>query len=198
MLTKDVYVPIKEKLGHEVPSDRRQLLFGKLSVAAMGVIAIWIALNMDRFGGAFDVYLRADSLYKAPMFMPVMLGLIYTKTPWWSAIVAFVAGVIGVIGVGVWAGVSQGQPTADLLNIFADVRLTVFGLEMGRFEVNMLVGTVVSTVAFFATALFNKREGAFLQTHRGLRARPRHACASRTLARRLTSAACAPTGWPRA
>ena len=160
VLTKDVYVPVAERLGR-APSDRRQLVVGKLSVAVMGVIAIWIALNMGRFGGAFDVYLRADSLYKAPMFMPVMLGLIYTKTPWWSAIAAFVAGVLGVIGIGVWAGLAQGLPTADLLNIFGDLRVTLLGLEMGRFELNMLVGTVVSTVAFFATALVTRREGAF-------------------------------------
>ncbi len=161
VLTKDVYVPVKEKLGHGTPSDRRQLLFGKLSVAAMGVVAIGIALNMGRFGGAFDVYLRADSLYKAPMFVPVLLGLVYTKTPWWSAIAAFVAGVVGIVVVGMWAGIAQGQPTSTLLNIFADVRLTVFGLEMGRFELNVLVGAVVSTIAFFATSLFNTREGAF-------------------------------------
>lgn len=163
VLTKDVYVPVSERLGRAEPSERRQLLFGKLSVAAMGVIAIWIALNMERFGGAFDVYLRADSLYKAPMFIPVLLGLVYTKTPWWSAIAAFTAGVIGVIGVGVWAGLAQGQSVNALANIFSDVRLTIFGLEMGRFEVNMLVGTVVSTAAFFGTSLFNKREGAFRQ-----------------------------------
>ena len=163
VLTKDVYVPVTERLGGVEPSERRQLLFGKLSVAAMGVIAIWVALNMGRFGGAFDVYLRADSLYKAPMLIPVLLGLVYTKTPWWSAIAAFAAGVVGVVAVGFWANIAQGQPVDSLADIFTDIRLTVFGLEMGRFEVNTLVGVVVSTVTFFGSTLFNKREGAYRQ-----------------------------------
>ena len=160
VLTKDVYVPVAERLG-SAPSERRQLLFGKLSVAAMGVIAVWVAMNMDRFGGAFDVYLRADSLYKAPMFIPVLFGLVYTKTPWWSAIFAFVMGVLGVFAVGYWANVAQGQPVDSLADLFTDIRLTVLGLEMGRFEVNTIVGLIVSTVAFFGSALFNKREGAY-------------------------------------
>lgn len=161
VLTKDVYVPVAERIGGAEPSEKRQLLFGKASVAVMGLIAIWVAMNMDRFGGAFDVYLRADSLYKAPMFIPVLFGLVYTKTPWWSAIFAFAAGVLGVVAVGFWANLAQGQPVDSLADIFTDIRLTVFGLEMGRFEVNTIVGLVVSTVAFFGSALFNKREGAY-------------------------------------
>ena len=161
VLTKDVYVPASERLGGAAPSERRQLLFGKLSVVAMGLIAIWVALNMARFGGAFDVYLRADSLYKAPMFIPVMLGLVFTRTPWWSAIVAFAAGVLGIIATGFLANALQGQPIGSLADLFTDIQLTVFGLEMGRYEVNTIVGVVVSTVAFFASALFNRRRGAF-------------------------------------
>ena len=161
VLTKDVYVPIARRLRGAEPSERRQLFVGKASVAVMGVVAIWVALNMERFGGAFDVYLRADSIYKAPMFIPVLLGLVYTRTPWWSAIVAFGAGVLGIMATGFVAGVVQGQPVQSLADLFTDIELTVFGLEMGRYEVNMLVGALVSTVAFFASALFAKREGAF-------------------------------------
>ena len=161
VLTKDVYVPIAERLQGAEPSERRQLFVGKASVAVMGVVAIWVALNMERFGGAFDVYLRADSIYKAPMFIPVLLGLVYTRTPWWSAIVAFGAGVLGIIATGYVANVAQGQSVQSLADLFTDIELTVFGLEMGRYEVNMLVGATVSTAAFFASALFTKREGAF-------------------------------------
>ncbi|MGI9176080.1 MAG: hypothetical protein ACR2GR_12275, partial [Rhodothermales bacterium] len=107
------------------------------------------------------VYLRADSIYKAPMFIPVLLGLVYTRTPWWSAIVAFGAGVLGIMATGYIAGMVQGQPVRSLADLFTDIELTVFGLEMGRYEVNMLVGAIVSTVAVFASAFFTKREGAF-------------------------------------
>jgi Na+/proline symporter len=161
VLTKDVYVPASEHLAGAAPSERRQLFFGKASVMVMGLFAVWVAFNMERFGGAFDVYIRADSLYKAPMFIPVMLGLVFTRTPWWSAIVAFGAGVLGIIATGFLANILQGQPVDSLADIFTDIRLTVFGLEMGRYEVNTVVGIVVSTAAFFGSALFNRREGAF-------------------------------------
>jgi hypothetical protein len=95
------------------------------------------------------------------MFMPVMLGLVYTRTPWWSAVAAFAAGVVAVIGVGYWAAVSQGLDVTFLSSIFGDIQMTAFGMRMGRFEVNMIVGTIVSTAVFFATSFATTREGAF-------------------------------------
>lgn len=160
VLTKDVYVPATERLRGRTPSERTQLLVGKASVGVMGVLAIWVAFNMDRFGGAFDVYLRADSLYKTPMFVPVMLGLVFTRTPWWSAIVAMVAGIVGVLATGAFVNIAQGQPVTPAA-LFMDIRLTVLGMEMGRYEVNMIVGAIVSTVVFFASAAFARRTGAF-------------------------------------
>ena len=160
VLTKDVYVPASERFRGRPPSERTQLLVGKASVGVMGVIAIWVAFNMDRFGGAFDVYLRADSLYKAPMFIPVMLGLVFTRTPWWSAIFAMVMGIFGVLATGAFVNIAQGQPVTPAA-LFTDIQLTVFGLQMGRYEVNMIIGTLVTTVAFFGSALFRQRAGAF-------------------------------------
>ena len=160
VLTKDVYVPASERLRGRAPSERTQLLVGKASVGVMGVIAIWVAFNMDRFGGAFDVYLRADSLYKAPMFIPVMLGLVFTRTPWWSAIVAMLAGILGVLATGAFVNLAQGQPVTPGA-LFMDIQVAFAGLQMGRYEVNMIVGTVVSTVVFFASSLASRRTGAF-------------------------------------
>ena len=160
VLTKDVYVPATEKLRGRAPSERTQLFVGKASVGVMGVIAIWVAFNMDRFGGAFDVYLRADSLYKAPMFIPVMLGLVFTRTPWWSAIVAMVVGILGVLATGAFVNLAQGQPVTPEA-LFMDIQVSFLGLQMGRYEVNMIVGTIVTSIAFFGSALFSRRTGAF-------------------------------------
>jgi SSS family transporter len=161
VLTKDVYVPIRRAMTGAEPSERLQLLVGKLSVAGMGLLAIWIALSMKQFGGAFDVFLRANSLYSPPMFIPVILGLIYTRTPWWSGMVSFGIGVIAVISAGYYANLVTGMPLDTSGVLFGDLRLTVAGLELGRYELNTLVGTIASTACFFGSALVHRREGAF-------------------------------------
>ncbi|HMB93973.1 MAG TPA: hypothetical protein VKP65_24195, partial [Rhodothermales bacterium] len=163
VVTKDVYVPISHRLGGHVPSERVQLFVGKSSVAVMGIIAIWVALNMERFGGAFDVYLRANSLYSPSMFIPVMLGLVYTRTPWWSGMVAFGGGVLAVLGVSIIANLSQGMPVDSFGGIFTNIELQVLGIDMGRYELNTLTGILASTLCFFGSALFNKRSGAFAE-----------------------------------
>lgn len=161
VLTKDAYVPLSLRLRGREPSDRAQLTFGKTSVAVMGVIAIWIAMNMGRFGGAFDVYLRADSLYKPSMFVPVMLGLIYTRTPWWSGMIAFGAGVVAILITSALANIANGVPLESIGSIFEPLKITVLGIELGRYELNTLVGIGTSALVFFISAFFNRREGAF-------------------------------------
>ena len=163
VLTKDVYVPVHRRLRSRAPSERAQLAMGKGSVAVMGLIAIAVALTMERYGGAFDVYLRVLSAFNPAMFIPVLLGLIYTRTPWWSGMAAFGVGVLAVIGASVAANLSQGLPVGSLGIILENIELTIFGVEVGRFELNMFVGTGASTACFFASALAHRRAGAFAE-----------------------------------
>jgi solute:Na+ symporter, SSS family len=161
VITKDVYVPVHNRLGGRSPSEKVQLRVGKASVVVMGALAIWIALNMERYGGAFDVWLRANSLYSAPMFVPVILGLVYTRTPWWSGMLAFSVGVLAVVGASIAANLSQGLPADSFGAVFASIDVSVLGIEMGRYELNTLVGVVASTACFFGSAVFSGRTGAF-------------------------------------
>lgn len=163
VVTKDVYVPIHRRLSGRTPADRLQLAFGKGSVAVMGVLAIWIALNMEQFGGAFDVYLRANSLYSPPMFIPVLLGLVFTRTPWWSGMVAFAVGVAAVLAAAAAANIALGLPVRSFGDIFTEIDLTVFGLRMGRYELNTLVGIVASSACFFGSAIGHRRFGAYAE-----------------------------------
>jgi SSS family solute:Na+ symporter len=163
VLTKDAYAPIFKGFRGREPSEKAQLLFGKSSVAIMGAIAIWIAMNMGQFGGAFDVYLRADSLYKPSMFVPVILGLVYTRTPWWSGMAAFGAGVVAILVVSVIANVSQGIPVDSFGSIFTQIHVTAFGIELGRYELNTLTGVGVSAMTFFISSFFNERKGLFAE-----------------------------------
>lgn len=161
VVTKDAFVPITKHFKGREPSEKVQLTFGKVSVAFMGIIAIWIALNIGKYGGAFDVYLRADSLYKPSMFVPIIIGLVYTRTPWWSGMIAFGSGVLGILIVDVVANISQGMPVDSLGSIFTPVTVTLLGLELGRYEMNTITGVTLSGLVFMLSSFFNKREGDY-------------------------------------
>jgi len=161
VLTKDVFVPIAKRIRKREPAERTQLWIGKFFVGLLGLIAIWVAFNVQRFGGAFDVYMKAESLYKITLFVPVFIGLLYTKTPWWSAIAAVVAGVITVLGIGVVAAVENADSVSVMNILFTDLEKTIFGLTLTRYELNAILGLLASGGVFTLTAFFNRREGSF-------------------------------------
>lgn len=161
VLTKDVYVPVATRFSGRAPAEKTQMWVGKLCVALLGIIAIWVAFNVKRFGGAFDVYMRAESLYKITLFVPVFLGLLYTKTPWWSALASVAAGVVSVLVIGVFAALQSELPLQFMNILFADISVTWFGFDLTRYELNATVGLAVSGLVFFVSAFFNKRQGDF-------------------------------------
>jgi SSS family solute:Na+ symporter len=161
VLTKDVYVPLTNRLRGSDPTERTQLWVGKSIVALLGLIAIWVAFNVQRFGGAFDVYIKAESLYKITLFVPVFFGLLFTRTPWWSAIASVTAGVASVLIVGVFAAAGTAEGVSFMNVLFADMTVHWIGFELTRYELNALVGLFVSGSVFAASAAFNRRTGDF-------------------------------------
>ena len=161
VVTKDAYVPLRKRFVGESPSDKSQLLFGKVSVALMGIVAIWIAFNMEKLGGVFDVHTKASSLYNAPMFIPVLLGLVITRTPWWTGMASFGFGVLAIIVVSLMANVAHDLPANSFNALFLDIDMTVLGMTVTRYELQMLVGVIASTIFFFASMLFTRREGDY-------------------------------------
>lgn len=161
VLTKDVYVPISKAIKGREPAERLQLIVGKTIVAVLGVIAIWVAFSVQRFGGAFEVYLRAESLYKIALFVPVLFGLWFTKTPWWSAIASVGIGMFAIFIVGILATIQSELPMRFMNILFADYNVAWFGYDLTRYEVNALTGLIVASVVFWASAFLNKREGEF-------------------------------------
>ncbi len=161
VITKDVFVPVTKKVTNQEPSEKTQLWIGKAVVASLGIFAIWIAFNIQKYGGAFDVYMKAESLYKITLFVPVFLGLLYTRTPRWSAIAAVSAGVIAVLGIGVAAALQSGKSVSFMNILFSDISVTWFGFDLTRYELNALIGLGVSGTVFVVSAFLNRREGAF-------------------------------------
>ena len=161
VITKDAYVPLSQRAGWGMPSEKTQLRVGRLCVALMGIVSILIALNMEKLGGVFDVHTKATSLYSAPMFIPVLLGLVFTRTPWWSGMLSFGVGIVAIVSVSLIMNLTQGLPANSFNALFLDINLSVLGLEVTRYELQMLVGTGASTACFFASMLLNRREGAY-------------------------------------
>lgn len=103
--TRDIYVPLRRRWAGTVPSDTHQLRVARATMAVVGLLGILVALYIPRFGGAFDFALQYYSL-TAAFAMPVALGFIYRKTPWWSGMAACSAALIVAItlmALGVWS-----------------------------------------------------------------------------------------------
>ncbi|MEE9190574.1 MAG: hypothetical protein V3U16_07375 [Candidatus Neomarinimicrobiota bacterium] len=160
VVTKDVYVPISKKVNHgEMPSDRTQLIIGKMSVLTLGVLSIIISLSFQKIGSSFDIYMKIYSMTTPAMFVPVMLGLVYRRTPWWSGITSVSIGIISTLIMNAVATVMSGHPLERITHIFADVQFSLFGIEYGKFELNIFFGVVVSAAVFFITSRWpNKKE----------------------------------------
>ncbi len=93
------------------------------------------------------------------MFIPVMLGMVYRKTPWWSGITAVSIGITATLIMNVVATVMAGHPFDRIAHIFTDVQFSLFGIEYGKFELNIFFGVMVSTAVFFITSWWpNKKE----------------------------------------
>jgi solute:Na+ symporter, SSS family len=99
----DVYAPLRRLAGHE-PTDRQQMRVVHVTMVVLGVFAVVIALYIPRLGGAFNFMLKYLSLGMV-FSVPVVLGLVYRRTPWWSAIAAISAALavgITLMVLGLW------------------------------------------------------------------------------------------------
>lgn len=161
VMTKDIFVPIMEKTTGRIPREKVQLWFGKACVAALGIISIWVAFNVQRFGGAFEVSLRANSLYKHTLFLPVFLGLLMTRTPWWSAMASVGVGMITVLAIGVYASIATDLPLSPMNILFANVETEWFGFTLYRYELNAILGLSAAAIVFLGSRFFDNRSGAF-------------------------------------
>jgi len=97
--TRDIYVPLRRKAGLPVPSETHQMRVAQVTMLVIGVLGIVAALFIARTGGAFDFGLKYYSLTGPGFMMPVALGMIYRKTPWWSGMASCVAAFTAAFGL---------------------------------------------------------------------------------------------------
>ena len=96
--TRDIYVPLRKKAGLPAPSEPHQMRVAQVTMLVIGVLGIVSAIFIAKTGGAFDFGLKYYSLTGPGFMMPVLLGMIYRKTPWWSGMASCVAAFVSAFG----------------------------------------------------------------------------------------------------
>ncbi len=133
-LTRDVYAPLKKRLTGHTASDSHQLLVARMTMLIVGILGIGVALYIPKLGGAFEFALGFYSL-TAAFAMPVFLGILYTRTPWWSGMASCAAAItvaLTLMSFGIW--------------------------KEQIFVRNMMSESIVTILVFFGSALWYKRD----------------------------------------
>ena len=131
-ITRDVYARLYQRSRGVAPTDRQQLNVARVTMLVVGVLGIAVAFYIPRFGGAFEFALQYYSLISA-FYMPVALGMIYRRTPWWSAIAACSTSLVAAIAC-IWLGVWPENPFARNILVICAVSTAVFVLSARWFR----------------------------------------------------------------
>jgi hypothetical protein len=137
ILVRDVYIKVRRSISGAVPGESQQLLAARITAFALGVLAIVTAIIVQRTKGVFDFALMYYSWFGPSMLTPVMLGLVFTKTPSWSAIAA-----------------------ATVSLVFVLIFNTLIDIAPYQYEVNIFGGIVISGAVFFLSTLWPERNTA--------------------------------------
>ena len=131
--TRDIYVPLRKRAGLSVPSDHHQMRVAQITMLVIGVLGIIAALFIAQTGGAFDFGLKYYSLTGPGFMLPVLLGMIYRKTPWWSGMASSIAAFVAAFGF-----------------------LAAGAFPEHVYERNILSASIAATVVFVLSAFFYK------------------------------------------
>ena len=133
--TRDIYVPVRKRLGFKPPGETHQLRVAQLTMLVIGVLGIVSALFIARTGGAFDFGLKYYSLTAPGFMMPVLLGICYRKTPWWSGTASCIAAFTAAFGL-----------------------MSVGAFAEHAYERNILSATIAATLVFVISAFFYRAD----------------------------------------
>jgi len=134
-ITRDVYVPVRRTLGFGNVSDRHELWMARFTMFAVGVAGVATSFVIAKSGGAFDFGLKYYSIVGPGFMMPVLLGMVYRRTPWWSGMAsccAAFATTLTLLALDAWPG--------------------------HVFERNIFSAIVASTVVFVISARFYRED----------------------------------------
>lgn len=93
-ITRDVYVPVRRALGFGNVTDKHELWMARFTMLAVGIGGVATSFVIAKSGGAFDFGLKYYSIVGPGFMMPVLLGMVYRRTPWWSGMASCLASFI--------------------------------------------------------------------------------------------------------
>lgn len=86
VVTKDI---IQKLFGREL-DEKKLLRIGQLATLAIGLIVIFLSLEMAKSGqGSFKTMMKLSSLTGTPLATPLLLGFLYRRAPGWSYVSSF-------------------------------------------------------------------------------------------------------------
>ena len=133
--TRDIYVPLRKRFGQSIPSEQHQMRVGQITMLVIGILGIVAALRIAKTGGAFAFALQYYSLTGPTFMTPVLLGMVYRKTPWWSGLASCIAAIVVAIGL-------------KLLDVLPEY----------AYERNVLSAIAAATIVFFISAFFYRAD----------------------------------------
>lgn len=130
VITQDLYLPVRKRLGWPNPTEKHKVLVARATICIIGILSIGIALVVPKLGGAFKLVAFMSTIVVG-LALPFGLGLVYRRTPWWSAMVTSAVYILFVI--------------------FSEILDFQRGNEFVR---NMLGVLTIGPVVFFASAFW--------------------------------------------
>jgi solute:Na+ symporter, SSS family len=143
ILVRDVYERAHMGVFKRSPTPRQQLRTSRVMALTLGVLAIVTALIVQRTKGVFEFALMYYSWFSPAMLTPVMLGLLYRKTPSWSAVASAVGGLLFVL-----------------------VTNTVIDVKPHQYEYNVFGGILVSGLIFFLSSFWKEKDPVVLESQK--------------------------------
>ena len=92
IITRDIYMSIFNKNA----SEKLLVRMAKIFTLIFGACVIMIAMFFSRLKGigVFEIMVELGALHALPTGVPLILGLVYKKTPSWSGFLSFTVGLI--------------------------------------------------------------------------------------------------------
>ena len=125
------------------------LLVGRIVTLVIGALVVATAIVMSRSpGGVFQLMLDFSGIVIVPAGIPIVMGLFYKRTPWWTGIASYLFGLsIGVL--------------AKLI----ELNITLFGIPLlsspVTFEQQIFTVGTLSAIIYFLPGAFIALKGRF-------------------------------------
>jgi SSS family transporter len=107
VLTRDIY----RRLFRPQAENREQMAVARAMTVALGLLVIVGAMQVPRFGGAFEVNKTLMGLIGVPLVVPLVFGVLWRRPKPWGAIASIVIGIGAGLALKRAPGVNWEQAT---------------------------------------------------------------------------------------